>query len=135
MCNTRLNLYEKNPSGMNEYLSMYGWHFSKKMCQWAVSMMTDRNGAPLKLMTKEEADELLKRYGIKITNDKGYDVPYVVAMKKSDCWGSSIKDDMVLALAVKDYLDDKDGYEGLALTRFVADCDGSGTPIIWEDMI
>lgn len=36
---------------------------------------------------------------------------------------------------VKDYLDDIDGYDGKALTRFYADCIGSGTPIMWEDMI
>lgn len=27
------------------------------------------------------------------------------------------------------------GYDGKALTRFYADCIGSGTPIMWEDMI
>ena len=30
---------------------------------------------------------------------------------------------------IKDYVDDKDGYDGLPFTRFYADCIGSGTPI------
>lgn len=29
---------------MDDYLSSYGYHFSKAMCEWAVSMMRDRNG-------------------------------------------------------------------------------------------
>jgi hypothetical protein len=28
-----------------------------------------------------------------------------------------------------------DGYDGLPMTRFYADCIGSGNPIIWEDVI
>ena len=37
-------MYERKPSGMEEYLSNYGWHFSKAMCMWAISMMKDRKG-------------------------------------------------------------------------------------------
>lgn len=28
---------------MANYLSLYGWHFSKKMCEWAVSKMEVEN--------------------------------------------------------------------------------------------
>ena len=34
-----------------------------------------------------------------------------------------------------DYLDDPDGYRGLPFTRFYADCIGSGTPVMWEEML
>ena len=37
----RFDMYEKKPAGMDNYLSNYGWHFSKKMCEWAISMMKD----------------------------------------------------------------------------------------------
>ena len=30
----RLDAYDRFPSGMKEYISQYGWHFSKKMCEW-----------------------------------------------------------------------------------------------------
>ena len=39
----RLDYYDILPEGMDAYLSNYGWHFSKKMCEWAVSNMRDRN--------------------------------------------------------------------------------------------
>lgn len=32
-------MYDEFPSGMKAYLSQYGWHFSKAMCDFAVSMM------------------------------------------------------------------------------------------------
>lgn len=35
----RLDMYDDFPSGMKAYLSAYGWHFSKAMCDWAISMM------------------------------------------------------------------------------------------------
>ena len=43
--NQRLDIYDIFPSGMTEYLSRYGWHFSKNMCEWAVSRMKAENKA------------------------------------------------------------------------------------------
>ena len=56
-------------------------------------------------------------------------------MCKADYLGSSVIDEQHLALFIKDYVDDKDGYSELPFTRFYADCVGTGTPIEWEDMI
>jgi hypothetical protein len=36
---------------------------------------------------------------------------------------------------VKDYIEDPDGYESIAFTRYYADTIGSGTPIEWSDVI
>ena len=33
MLRQRLDSRDKLPSGMEEYLSAYGWHFSKKLCE------------------------------------------------------------------------------------------------------
>lgn len=118
---------------MEDYLGLYGWHFSKKMCEFAISRMKDRNGNSF-TWTKEQADELLKRHGLHVKSE-GYDHVYVMAMIKSDYYGSSISDEAHLALMVRDYLDDRDGYDEVAMTRFYADCIGKGTVIVWEDMI
>lgn len=128
------------PSGMREYLDTYGWHFSKKLCEWAVSNMKKISPGTGKIekaqmMSKDEVEELLKKQGIVIDNCKGYDHVYVANMAKADYWKSSIDDDAHLAKFIKDYLDDYDGYDGVAMTRFYADCIGEGTPIVWEDMI
>lgn len=136
----RLDSYERMPEAMTAYLSNYGWHFSKKMCDWAVSMMTmmpSGSSKPQKItpLKKEELESLMAKHGIKLENDKGYDAVYVVNMAKADYYGRSISNEQQLMMFVKDYIDDPDGYDGLPFTRFYADCIGSGRPIFWEDML
>lgn len=134
-----MDRYDRVPSGMDEYLDIYGWHFSKKMCEWATSKMfkKDASGgrAFITPMKKDAVDELLKRYNIKLENKIGYDYVFAANMCIADYMGSSITDEMHVALFVKDYVDDQDGYSELPFTRFYADCIGTGTPIIWEDLI
>jgi len=77
----------------------------------------------------------MKQYGIVLDNNNGYDAVYVANMAKADYFKSSIADEAHLVRFVKDYIDDPDGYEGKALTRFFADCMGKGIGIVWEDMI
>lgn len=120
---------------MEAYLSNYGWHFSKPLCEWAVNNMRDRNGNKVPMKSKEEVEAVLNRNNIELENNAGYDAVFVMHMGLSDYFGSSIVDEPRLARYVKDVLDDKDGYEGVALTRFLADCSGKGLPIIWEDVI
>ena len=45
----RLDMYDDFPSGMKAYLSAYGWHFSKAMCDWAISMMEKEGSNVFKL--------------------------------------------------------------------------------------
>ena len=134
----RLDYNYDYPSGMSEYLEIYGWHFSKKMCEWAVSKMYKKvNGKKVYIVpiTKDSFEDLSKRHNIIIRDSKGYDDVYLANMCKADFFGSSIKTDVDLVRFVKDVIDDEDGYEGLPFTRFYADCIGSGTPIIWDEMI
>ena len=131
----RLDSYDTIPKAMRAYLSNYGWHFNKKLCEWAISMMRDRNKAKLPLMDKEKVESLLKQHGVEITADKLYDAMYVLHMAKADFMGSSIVDEQHLAKYVGDYLNDPDGYDGIALTRFYADCIGKGIGIEWEDVL
>ena len=131
----RLDYYDILPKGMDAYLSHYGWHFSKAMCEWAVSKMRDRNKKRVQMRSKDDVSDVLKSYGVEIENDYGYDKVFVFHMGLSDFIGSSMPDESYVAKYVKDVLDDKDGYEGIAFCRFLADCNANGVPIIWEDMI
>lgn len=134
----RLDIRDKMPSGMEEYLAQNGWHFNKKLCEFAISRMYKKENGEKKVIeitSKPEIAQLFKNYNIKIDNCIGYDVMYVFHMAKADFYGSSITNEQQLLQWVKDYVDDPDGYEGLPMTRFYADCIGSGTPIMWEDMI
>lgn len=78
--------------------------------------------------TKEQVDDILTSYGVNVDKST-YDYVFAANMCKADYYGSSIADDLHLALFVKDYCEDSDGYEGLPFTRFYADCIGKGIGI------
>lgn len=92
---------------------------------------TDSNNkrSYISVLSKESVDDILKRYGVVVENKIGYDYVFAANMCKADYLGSSVLDDQHLALFVKDYVDDKDGYPELPFTRFYADCIGKGIPI------
>lgn len=131
----RLDSYEHMSDGMRAYLSANGWHFSKKMSEWAVSMMRDKDGNKVKAKDKSSLDELLKAHNVSTEKIIGYDAVYVEAMARSDYFGSSLVTDAQVMKFVGDYICDKDGYDGVALTRFYADCLGKGIPVFWEEFI
>lgn len=131
----RLDFYAIRPAGLDAYLSYYGYHFSPAMARWAVSMMKPRNGGRMKMMDKEAVEKLLADRDIEFRDARGHDLMYLANMVIADRWGSSVKDDDQLALAIKDEMDDPDGYDGRALTHFLSDCNAKGIPIVWEDMI
>ena len=40
----RLDAHDRMPDDIRAYLEKNGWSFSKKMCEFAVGRMKDRNG-------------------------------------------------------------------------------------------
>lgn len=131
----RLDYYDILPSGMDAYLSNYGHHISKRMYEWAVSMMKDRNGNGTRALTKDEICDTLKRNGVEVKRNRSYDVPYVYMMASMDYLGSSIRDEASLCLYVKDYLDDIDGSPSRAFDELHINLVAKGIPIDWEDML
>lgn len=123
---------------MEEYLSYYGWHFSKKMVEWAVKNMYKEEGGRkvyIEPYTKDKVDDMLRQYGIRLKNDIAYDATYVANMCKADYLGKSVKNEGDLVQFIVDTVDDADAYEGMPFTRFYADCVGSGKAILWEEML
>lgn len=124
---------------MRKYLQNYGWHFNKKACEFAVSLMKkkDANGKPKRIepWTKEAVDDLLNVYGVTLDNKAGYDHVYVANMCKADNLGSSVADEMHAALYVKDTIDDIDGGDGAVMRCWYAKMVASGEVIDWEDFL
>lgn len=128
------------PEDMENYLAFYGYHFNKKLCEFAVSrMMRDdkTTGAlkPITPMSMNELHALLEKHKVEIDSNAHYDALYVANMVKADFFGSSIEDDEHLIKYVEDVLCDPDAYEGMVFNRFVADCYGSGKAIFWDMML
>ena len=136
-----LRQYDILPAGLRAYMAQYGPHFSKPLCDYAVSLMKKEgpDGKPVGItpMTREEVDALLKTYGVELKNNVLYDHVFVANMVKSDQLGSSVPDAKHHALAIKDYIDDVDKAEGYLFNRWISDLCGLGTKYIpyWEDMI
>lgn len=137
---TPLDTYDMRPSGMVAYLRYNGWHFNKKLCEWAVGNMEKMNPSTGKMekaepISKETTDELLKVNEIEIENNTGYDYVYVANMASADFYKSSIKEEASLARFIKDYIDDPDQADGFVLNRFYADCNHNGIGIPWDDVL
>lgn len=129
----RLDTYEKKPRGMEKYLAAYGWHFSKAAAEFAISRMKDRKGNAVKVSDKSALEAQLRENGVE--EFTAYDSVYLFAMIKADYFGSSITTEAQAVKLCADMLTDPDAYEGQAFTRFYADCIGSGTPILWEELL
>jgi hypothetical protein len=134
-----LTQYDIKPKHMVNYLRYNGPHFSKELCEFAVSKMRKRiNGKEVTLQayTKEDVDKILDTYGVKLHNTNVlYDYVYVANMCKADFLGSSVPDERSLALYIKDVIDDVDGYDGLVFNRWYADTCKKGIVIDWASMI
>lgn len=129
-----LDQYDDRPAGMKRYLSYYGWHFTRKMCEFAVQMM-QKGGSIINPLDKSSVDNYLQNANITLEHNKLYDYVYVANMAYSDFYGSSIQNDIQLARYIKDYIDDEDAYDGMPFSRFYIDTVKKGIPIDWEEMM
>lgn len=137
-----LDLYEMDfmPMEMKAYLRNYGFSFSKKACDYAVSLMKKENPSTKKEekiepWSKEQVDEMLKKFNITLENNVGYNATYVANMLKADMFKSSIVDEQRLALGVKDIIDDVDASPRLVFKQWITHMDDSGIPIEWESIL
>lgn len=133
-----LSKYDIKPKYMINYLRYHGEHFNKQLCDFAVSKMYKTQGdkkIKISPYSKDDVDNLLKRYNIIIENKHGYDYVYVANMCKADFLGSSVPNEQYLAKYVKDVITDPDGYKGLVFYRWYADMCKQGIIIDWENMI
>ena len=120
---------------MEEYIEQYGRHFNKALFEFAVGMMKDRSGRPLKVWDKDQVAAFLKGFGVQLRSSVGHDAAYVLHMARADYFGSSLPDDNRLATFVKDYLEDPDGYDTKPFDHFFMDCMAMGIPIFWDEML
>lgn len=128
------------PMEMKAYLRNYGFAFSKKASDWAISLMKKENPTTKKMekiepWTKEQVDEMLKKYNVTLENNVGYNHVYVANMLKADMFKSSIADEQHLAMAVKDIIDDADASPRLVFKKWVTAMDDAGEPIEWSELM
>ena len=131
---------EMMPPTMKAYLRNYGYSFSKKACEWAVGLMERENKATgkkekIEPLSKEKAEEMMAKYGVKLENNIGYNFVYVINMSMADYWKESIDDEQHLVKHVKAIIDDVDDNPENLFRMWIAKMDGNGIPIPWEDIM
>lgn len=118
-----------------KYLRLYGPHFTKELCDYAVSLMEDDNGK-ITPITKQQLDDKLKAQNITLEYNKLYDAVYVANMCKADYLGDAIPDsDRNLCMYVKKTIDDPDGYDGQPFNRWLSDVKGMKIPVDWSEFV
>ena len=118
-----------------KYQRLYGPHFTKELCDFAVSMMEDDNGA-ITPITKEQLEQKLKAQNIELKYNKFYDAVYVANMCKADYLGNAVpNNDYNLCMYVKRTIDDPDGYDGQPFNRWMSDIEGMNVPVDWSEFV
>ena len=133
-------MFDGIPEEAYSYLGNYGFHFNKKACELAVSMMSKREAGtgksvPQDMVSKEDVDAMLVKHGINLDNDCMYDATYVANMLMSDMYKSSIPDEQHLVLGIKDLIDDTDQRDGYLFVRWYSNVLFNGNPIDWSALI
>lgn len=139
---TPLDIYEVEmmPAAMKAYLRNHGYSFSKKACDFAVSLMERRNKATdkaekIEAYSKEKVEDLLSKNGVTLKNNIGYNFVYIANMSLSDYMKESIEDEAHLAKHIRCIIDDVDDNPENIFRMWVAKMDGNGIPIPWEDIM
>ena len=128
------------PEDMEQYMSYYGMHFNKLLCDFAVSKMKREDKAtgllkPITPITLEELKPMLEKHKLEVDTNEMYDALYLANMVKADFWGSAVEDEEHLVKYIGDVLCDPDGCEGLVFSRFISDCACKGVVLFWEKFI
>lgn len=121
------------------YMDKYKGHFSKKMAEWAISMMEkkDETSGKMKKITPstvEEMEDVLKQYKVVIPDECVYDALYLYNMAKAD-YEKTMPEKEDKANYIMETLADPDGCPEMVLACFRAKCDVKNIPIFWERMI
>lgn len=125
----------KSTKSYQKYLSLYGPHFTKSLCEFAVGMMEKENGK-IRPFTKQEIDDKLKINNVQLKYNKLHDYIYVANMCKADFLGDAVPDDdQHLCMYIKNVIDDPDGYDGQVFYRWLSDIEGMQIPVDWSEFV
>lgn len=133
--------YELTPPAMKAYLRNYGFNFSKRACEYAVSLMkkTDSSSGikreiPISPWSKEKVAECFRKNGIMLDGELNYNHVYLYNMATAD-YPKSLPDEKSICLFVKETAEDIDSNPENIFRKWIVSMDGNGIPIYWEDLL
>ena len=119
-----------------QYQNKHRGHFSKKLAEWAISMMEKEDDATGKMKRivptpLDMVEEVLQKYKVEIPEECIYDAYYLFNMAKAD-YTKTCKTDEQRATFVEETICDPDGCPESVLACFCAKMDLKDMPIHWE---
>lgn len=131
--------YEMTPPAMKAYLRNYGFNFSKKACEYAVSLMKISELAPARQVPitpwdKERVEECFKKNGVNLNGGLNYNHVYLFNMAIAD-YPKALPDEKARCLFVKESAEDVDSNPDNIFRKWIICMDGNGIPIYWEDLL
>lgn len=118
-----------------KYKELYGKHFTKDLCEWAVERMENRNGTTHHY-NLDEVKSIWHKYKMDdLHNANWYDVMYVMNMAYADFYGRLFTEHHECAMYAYLYISDPDGYEGIAFQRWLGDIKAKDDEVPWQRFI
>lgn len=113
------------------YLAENGWHFNKAACEYAIQYLKDNNNKPVKAVSKEDIDAIMKKHNVTLEKNKGWDYVYAYHMAVSDMSGSPLADEKSIVAYVKILIDDPDAADGEVMACWYAKMLRRRNPVDW----
>lgn len=122
--------------GFKHYIHKYGYHFTPELAMMASDLMTNANGINHKWTT----DQIKTQLEIHGWNDLGSntigDVTYLANMAYADFYPDVIKTELDCIKYAMAVIKDPDGYDGMAMQRWIADIIGKEfRDVEWDEFI
>lgn len=135
-----LDIWDEFPPEMKKYCKNFGLHFNGKALKCALATMKKKNPSTGKMekiepWSKDEVDELLKKYNITLENNVLHDYVYVANMAKADYLKSCLPTEKEVALYIKDVIDDPDAVDGQIFNTWLSNRMLQGLPIDWAEIL
>lgn len=121
------------------YEDMYHGLFSKKLAEWAISMMKAKDPATktmkhIVVRKIDDVKQVLDENEIELPNEFIYTAWYLFNMAVAD-YQKTCKTDELRATFVEETLCDPDGQPENVLDCFVTKMCNAGKPIFWEEFL
>lgn len=130
--------YELTPPAMKAYLRNYGFNFSKKACEYAVSLMRKQSPTgelqKVEMMPKEQVEECFRKNKLEVKGGIEYNHVYLFHMAMAD-YPKSLPNETLRCLFVKEAAEDPDSNPDNIFRKWIISMDGNGMPIYWEDLL
>ena len=127
--NEKSNMYQ-----YQKYTEKYGLHFSKAIQEYASKEMENADGTK-HTWTSDQITNVLKTFGLTFSSTSTIDdITYTANMAYADFYPDILDEHNCVKYAIA-VANDKDGYEGIQVCRWIADIEHNGEPINFEQFI